>query len=81
MAGDDRISRRTFIAAAGAAAAAATLDDHAFAAPGRGAIPIIDTHIHLFDPGRPQGALKFRWARSGPRRLADMLWDGASIED
>ena len=55
MAGDARISRRTFIAATGAAAAAATLDDHAFAAPGRGAIPIIDTHIHLFDPGRPQG--------------------------
>ena len=37
--------RRTFLAAAGVAAAAPLAAD----------IPIIDTHIHLFDPNRPQG--------------------------
>jgi len=36
------VTRRDFLAAAGAAMAQA-------------APPIIDTHIHLFDPGRPQG--------------------------
>jgi L-fuconolactonase len=39
------VHRRTFLGAAAAGALAA-------AAP---AIPIIDTHIHLFDPHRPQG--------------------------
>lgn len=43
------MDRRTFLGAGvGAAAAAGTV----FAAP---AIPIIDTHIHLFDVDRPQG--------------------------
>ena len=46
-----RSSRRAFGRAVGAAAAAATL------APAQGdAIPIIDTHFHLYDPTRPQGA-------------------------
>jgi predicted TIM-barrel fold metal-dependent hydrolase len=39
------VLRRTFLAAAGVAAAAPLAAD----------IPIIDTHIHLFDPNRPQG--------------------------
>ena len=39
--------RRTFLAAAAAAPLAAT--------PLAADIPIIDTHIHLFDPNRPQG--------------------------
>jgi predicted TIM-barrel fold metal-dependent hydrolase len=39
------VNRRTFIAAG---AAAATAQD-------RSGIPIIDTHIHLYDPSRPQG--------------------------
>jgi L-fuconolactonase len=42
------MNRRTFlVAAAGMAAAAAGAE--------AAAIPIIDTHIHLFDPTRPQG--------------------------
>ena len=42
------VHRRTFLAAAaGAGVAAAT--------PLASDIPIIDTHIHLFDPNRPQG--------------------------
>ena len=51
---DDRISRRTFIHAAGVAVAAASLDGRGLAAPTGGAVPIIDSHIHLFDPSRPQ---------------------------
>lgn len=43
--------RRAFLAAAGAAAAAANLSG----APGN-SIPIIDTHFHLYDQTRPQGA-------------------------
>jgi L-fuconolactonase len=44
-------SRRDFLASA-AAAAAFPYESAVPAAP----IPIIDTHIHLFDAGRPQGA-------------------------
>jgi predicted TIM-barrel fold metal-dependent hydrolase len=55
-----RLSRRTLlsgaIAAGGAALAASRVNAQA------AAIPIIDTHIHLFDPTRPQGA-----PYSGPR--------------
>ncbi len=43
------MKRRNFLSAAGAFTAGAAL-----AKPG-GAIPVIDTHIHLFDVGRPQG--------------------------
>lgn len=42
------MDRRTFL---GAAAGITLLDAHALAPP----VPIIDTHIHLFDPRRPQG--------------------------
>jgi L-fuconolactonase len=51
------LSRRDFIGAV-AAAAAGSLAPRAFAAgasPAMNEIPIIDTHIHLFDPNRPQG--------------------------
>ncbi len=44
-------SRRAFLGAAGAAAATATL-----AGAQGDSIPIIDTHFHLYDPTRPQGA-------------------------
>lgn len=44
------IERRTFLASLAASAVVPGL-----AAP-PGPIPIIDTHIHLFDPNRPQGA-------------------------
>jgi predicted TIM-barrel fold metal-dependent hydrolase len=47
---DHSASRRAFIAAAGAAAAATV------ASAGPGSFPIIDTHTHLYDPTRPQGA-------------------------
>jgi len=46
---DAQPSRRAFLAAAGAAA---TTTMAGAAAP----IPIIDTHFHLYDPTRPQGA-------------------------
>lgn len=53
------VTRRDFLAGAAAAAvAAAPRPAEAQGAP----IPIIDTHIHLFDPTRPQGA-----PYSGPR--------------
>jgi predicted TIM-barrel fold metal-dependent hydrolase len=47
------ISRRHFI---GTAVAAAALRGTITAAPSNLEIPIIDTHIHLFDATRPQGA-------------------------
>jgi len=46
-----QMERRTFLATFAAAAAAPALE----AQPSL-SIPIIDTHIHLFDPTRPQGA-------------------------
>ena len=57
------MSRRAFLTGVAATAAAAATawrseDNVAQASP----IPIIDTHIHLFDPTRPQGA-----PYSGPR--------------
>jgi hypothetical protein len=54
------VTRRTFLG--GAAAAAGLALAPAQAAAQASPIPIIDTHIHLFDPARPQGA-----PYSGPR--------------
>ncbi len=44
------MERRTFLATLGAGALVPLVSDQS------SAIPIIDTHIHLFDPTRPQGA-------------------------
>ncbi len=54
------ITRRDFVAGVAAATAAAAVPQRADAQGS--AIPIIDTHIHLYDPTRPQGA-----PYSGPR--------------
>lgn len=51
----DDITRRRFINAAGGAICVAAMGDAAVAASPAHAVPIVDTHIHLFDPGRPQG--------------------------
>jgi L-fuconolactonase len=48
------MQRRQFLTGAAAVAITATRDLCAAAPPDR--VPIIDTHIHLFDAGRPQGA-------------------------
>jgi predicted TIM-barrel fold metal-dependent hydrolase len=54
------VTRRDFLAAA--ATVAAALPQGIEAQRDAGPVPIIDTHIHLFDPTRPQGA-----PYSGPR--------------
>lgn len=48
-------SRRTFVQTVLAATALPNAIGSAFAAQPADEIPIIDTHIHLFDPARPQG--------------------------
>src|SRR5438093_4694887 len=58
------LSRRAFLTSVAAAAAVAANGSPVQAQPP--AIPIIDTHIHLFDPTRPQGA-----PYSGPRPAPD----------
>ena len=55
-----RVSRRTFLSTAAGTSAAMAADRLSQAA--QQPVPIIDTHIHLFDPTRPQGA-----PYSGPR--------------
>jgi predicted TIM-barrel fold metal-dependent hydrolase len=57
------IARRGVLA--GAAAAAVT----ASAGAGAAAIPIIDTHVHLFDPRRPQG-VPYSGPKGEPPQLA-----------
>lgn len=56
------MTRRDFLAGVAATAAAAAVPGQLAAQPAQGPIPIIDTHIHLFDPTRPHGA-----PYSGPR--------------
>jgi len=50
------ISRRTFLAGAAAAATVTALDGAYAQSASVDNIPIIDTHIHLFDGTRPLGA-------------------------
>src|SRR5215210_7369987 len=55
----DGLGRRTFLSGVAGLAASALAPAPAFAVAAQAAapaIPIIDTHIHLFDPTRPQGA-------------------------
>jgi L-fuconolactonase len=59
------LGRRTFMG--GAAAAAMLAATRASAQPG--AMPIIDTHVHLFDPRRPQGA-PYTGPKGQPPQLA-----------
>jgi len=49
------LSRRSFLGAAAAAVTAGGGAGRALARDDGPAIPIIDTHIHLFDPTRPEG--------------------------
>lgn len=49
------LTRRSVLAAAGAAALGVAGARFGEAAAPGGSLPIIDTHIHLFDPNRPQG--------------------------
>jgi L-fuconolactonase len=49
------LTRRSALAAAGAAALGVAGARFGEAAAPGGGLPIIDTHIHLFDPNRPQG--------------------------
>jgi len=51
----DAVSRRTFVQTLVAATALPSAVTHALAATTATEIPIIDCHIHLFDPTRPQG--------------------------
>jgi predicted TIM-barrel fold metal-dependent hydrolase len=71
MSRDLPLSRRTLLGGAIAATAAAASGIEA-AAPK--AVPMVDTHIHLFDPNRPQGA-PYRGPKQAPSYTA-----GASPE-
>lgn len=53
---DPRINRRTFLAGAAAASALTALGSASAQSPSVDEIPVIDTHIHLFDGTRPLGA-------------------------
>lgn len=50
------MDRRSFLRVAGGAIVSEAVVKPTHAAAQVNAIPIIDTHIHLFDPNRPQGA-------------------------
>lgn len=52
---DRAISRRSFVQTVIAATALPSVMSQASAADSTDAVPIIDTHIHLFDPTRPGG--------------------------
>lgn len=52
----DGMNRRSFLAAAAAATALTAVEGAAAQLPALDEIPIIDTHIHLFDGRRPLGA-------------------------
>jgi predicted TIM-barrel fold metal-dependent hydrolase len=69
-----RVNRRTFLGDAGAAAlaGAAACTSNLFSAPAE-RIPIIDSHIHLFDVSRPQGV---PWPRKGSPIYRSSLPDG-----
>ena len=59
------VTRRTFLGGAAVAAGAAFAPRPAAQnAP----VPIIDTHIHLFDPTRPQGARPALWKNHRDKR-------------
>ena len=60
------LSRRSFV---GTALAAAAMPRGLFAAAANDDIPIIDTHIHLFDGTRPQGA-PYKGGRNFPGGVA-----------
>lgn len=55
------LNRRALIAGAAALAASSRVA----AAPPARAVPMVDTHIHLFDPNRPQGA-PYRGPKTSP---------------
>jgi L-fuconolactonase len=50
------MNRRTFVAGAAAATALSAIGGASAQSPGLDEIPVIDTHIHLFDGTRPLGA-------------------------
>ena len=60
---DHSIVRREFLAGAAASAMATAAE------AGPAAIPIIDTHVHLFDPRRPQG-VPYSGPKGQPPQLA-----------
>jgi predicted TIM-barrel fold metal-dependent hydrolase len=62
MTGPYSIARRDFLAGVAASALATS-------APAQAAIPIIDTHVHLFDPRRPQG-VPYSGPKGEPPQLA-----------
>ncbi len=86
---DSRSTRREFLAGIAASAALVPRAAPAAAQAGAAPIPIIDTHIHLFDPTRPQGAPYSGPPSAGPptpaypdryRRLAAPLGSVGAIK-